>query len=158
MSVSSDIQATLHAIMAEMKAVPDRQLGGPAAATARLNAQQVADYLRGLGNTPLPRHAGKASPGKVAKEISTPERRFNRQNFTTNEWCDRLLNAYDEWEISHGLSRMEMAQAGRDEKEVTNQRVSDLERELLYAQAEIASLRRELAFLRNFTAETGQLP
>lgn len=156
--MASDVQPMILAILSDLEATPDRLLGGPAAPAARANAKLVADYLLRLGDGPLPRHAGKPSPGKVAQAISTPERRFNRQNFATNEWCERLLAAYDHWELSHGVTEFEAAQVAKEEKEPANKRISDLERELLIARAEISGLRRELAFLRGFTAETGRLP
>lgn len=156
--VTSDVRAAISKIIAELNATPDRLLGGPAAPAARANAKLVAEYLLQLGDEPLPRHAGNASPGKVAQAISTEERRFNRQNFSTNEWCERLLRTYDQWELASGLTRIEAAQAANEQKEPTNKRISELERELLLAHAEVAQLRREVAFLRGFTAETGRLP
>lgn len=153
-----DIRETISAIMDEMDAMPDARLGGPAAKAARHNARRVADYLLGLGGTPLPRHAGKASPGKIASSISDAGDRFNRQNFGTNEFCSRLLASYERWETavvgSHFADALKAAQA----REPENKRISDLERELLLVRAECQHLRDEVAFLRGFVAETGRLP
>lgn len=152
-----DIKAIIASILDELDQAPDRALGGPAAPAARDNARRVADYLLNLGDVPLPRHAGKPAPGKVAEALSTTKR-FNRQNFQTNEWCSRLLNAYHEWEIGHGATKLDAAQAAADAKEPQNKRISILECELLMARAEIHQLRRELGLLREFVANTGRLP
>jgi hypothetical protein len=156
--VEQEVRDLIDSVMQELDTVPDARLGGPAAPAARLNARLVADYLLGLGEDPLPRHAGKASAGKVAQIISAGGRRFNRQNFATNEWCARLLSIYDEWERTAGTTRLAAARAVVEAQEPSNRRISDLEGELLLLRAENQQLRRQVGFLRGFVAETGRLP
>jgi len=153
-----DVYSAIDAIMSELEAAPDQALGGPSAPSARANARRVAEYLLSLGDEQLPRHAGKPSTGKIAKAIAASAPRFNRQIFFTNEWSARLLSAYDEWEQFAGVTRLAAAQAIVEEKEPTNRRISDLERELLLLRAENDRLRRELAFVRGFVAASGRLP
>lgn len=160
MSIATpEIEATIASILAEMKGQPDQALGGPAASAARENARRVAAYLLDLHakGTPLPRHAGKAAPGKVAAAMSQ-EKRFNRQNFGTNDWCAKLLDAYDRWEIVHGTTLLAQAQLAADRKEPQNKRMSELERDLLITRAELERARQELGMLRTFVAQTGRLP
>ncbi|MBJ6122505.1 hypothetical protein [Sphingomonas mollis] len=156
--VEQGVRDLIDTIIQELEAIPDAKLGGPAAPAARLNARVVADYLRGLGEEALPRHAGKASAGKVAQAISAGGRRFNRQNFATNDWCARLLATYDEWERTAGTTRLAAARAAAEEQEPSNRRISDLESELLLLRAENQRLRQEVGFLRGFVAETGRMP
>ena len=155
---TTDIDDAIKAIMVDMDAAPDTKLGGPAAQAARENARLVADYLIGLGEEPLPRHAGKPSAGKVAQAISTTKRRFNRQNFGTNVWCARLLAAYDQWEMREGPTQLEKAQDAAEAKEPTNRRMAELEQQMLLLRSENDRLRQELTHLRGFVAETGRLP
>jgi len=157
--VTHDIEATIAALLAQMNKLPDQALGGPAAGSARENAGRVAAYLRDLHEkeAPLPRHAGKAAPGKVAAAMSE-EKRFNRQNFGTNDWCAKLLDAYDRWEIEHGTTLLAQAQSAADRKEPQNKRMSELERDLLFTRAELERARQELGTLRTFVAQTGRLP
>ena len=156
-AAAEDIRSRIEGIMRELDTIPDARLGGPAAPAARGNARLVADYLLSLGDEALPRHAGKASSGKVAQAISASGRRFNRQNFATNEWCARLLAAYDEWERGNG-TRLAAAQALSEAEEPGNRRISELETELLMLRAENHQLRRDLGFIRQFVARTGRLP
>lgn len=156
--VTFDVHQTISAILEEMDGCPDSLLGGPAAKAARQNARRVAAYLLDLGEAPLPRHAGKPAPGKVANILSASGQRFNRQNFNTNVFCARLLATYDEWERETGLNRFAEAQKATEAKEPDNKRISDLERELLLVRAECQSLREQLAFFRGFVAQTGRVP
>lgn len=154
-----DIKATIAALLAQMEELSDQALGGPAAHAARENAGRVAGYLLDLHQreATLPRHAGKAAPGKVAAALSK-EKRFNRQNFGTNAWCAKLLDAYDRWEIEYGTPLLVQAQAAADKKEPQNKRISELERDLLFTRAELQRARQELGTLRNFVGHTGRLP
>ncbi|WEK44300.1 MAG: hypothetical protein P0Y64_05690 [Candidatus Sphingomonas colombiensis] len=156
--MTDSVSTTIMAILEEMDRTSDAQLGGPAAKAARRNARRVAEYLLALGSTPLPRHSGKASPGKVASALSESGERFNRQNFMTNEFCARLLASYERWESDVGGSHFAEAQKSAEAKEPENKRISDLERELLLVRAECQHLRDEVSFLRGFVAETGRLP
>ena len=156
--MSGDIHTDIATILSELDKTPDSQLGGPAAKAARHNANRVATYLLGLGQNPLPRHAGKASPGKVATALSDGGERFNRQNFSTNVFCERLLAAYERWENESGTSHFAQAQTAVEAKAPDNKRISDLERELMLVRAECQHLRNELAFLRGFVGQTGRMP
>lgn len=160
-SVPFDIVGRIQAIMAELAETADRDLGGSASA-ARTNARRVAAYLIGLHATggSLPRHGGKAAPGKIAQIIagtSNPPIRFNRQNFDTNEWCRRMLAAYDTWERS-AVTALAQAQASIQMKAPAAKREADLERENLLLRAQVSHLTRELALLRGIVADTGRLP
>ncbi len=157
----TDILTRLNTILAEVNALPDRELGGPAAPTARANIRRVANHLSDLHarSEPLARHAGKASTGKVAAAISKDGNgNFNRQNFFTNAWCGKLLELYDAWELRGGLSGLDAAAAAAEAKQPRDDRVARLEEELLVAQAEARQLRQEVAFLRGFMATTGRVP
>ncbi|WP_374944191.1 hypothetical protein [Sphingomonas sp.] len=153
--------AQIDAVLAEMATRPEVELGGPAAADARQNALWVAEQLRAMAilSTPLPRHAGKPSPGKLAALISKEiGKRFNRQLFTSNEWCARLLSVHAAWEDANGPSALDAAQAAVEAKEAVSRRESALEEEILALRAENRQLRHELAHLRGFVASTGRMP
>lgn len=159
--MSADIVAMIDAVEAEVNALPDKDLGGPAAEAARNNVRRVARYLRALhaNRGALPRHDGKASTGKVAAVISEDSHgRFNRQNFFTNDWCSKLLADYDAWELGKGLSRLDAAAAVAEAKQPRDERIAALEEKLLVAEAEKQQMRQEIAFLRGFVAETGRVP
>jgi hypothetical protein len=156
-----NILASLDAITADLAGKTDRELGG-AANAARSNADHVATFLRRLhaSGGPLPRHGGKAAPGKIAQIIgksADPPVRFNRQNFDTNEWCRRMLAAYDEWERA-GASALAEAQALSEAKAPTARREAELERENLLLRAQVSHMTRELALLRGLIADTGRMP
>ena len=155
------ILATIDTIMAELAGTSDQELGGPAAPGARRNAADVAEYLRHLatdGGT-LERHAGKPSSGRVAQRLTEHlGRRFNRQIFFTNVWCGRLLEAFGTWEDGEGASALDDAREKGEAKEPRDRRIAALEDELVSARAENQQLRRELAHLRDFVANTGRMP
>lgn len=154
------IDSRVGAILAELDGLSDRALGGSAAA-ARGNARRVAEYLRSLAaaGEPLPRHAGKTSPGKVAVAIAKHSgASFNRQNFATNEWCGRMLDAYTDWESQTGGNALDEAIEAAEAKAPTDKRINELEREILLLRAENQHLRLELSAIRGLTARTGRLP
>lgn len=161
MNATPSVIAEISAALAEMDAVPDRELGGPAAADARRNARSVAEQLKtmALKGEDLPRHGGKPSPGKLAALISDATKtRFNRQLFSSNEWCARLLALFGAWEDGRQPTAIAAAQAASTIKEPSNQRMRDLEAEVVVLQAENRQLRTEISHLRDFVATTGRLP
>ncbi len=153
--------ARIEALLEEMDAKPDSALGGPAAADARRNAHAVADQLRAMARTgtPMPRHGGKPAPGKLATMITdTTGRRFNRQLFSSNEWCAGLLALYVAWEDEERPTALDAAQAAAEVKENVTSRESQMEAELLQLRVENRQLRYEIAHLRDFMATTGRMP
>lgn len=153
--------AEIDAGLAEMDTKPDSALGGPAAADARRNANAVADQLRAMANlsTPLPRHGGKPAPGKLATLITDATgRRFNRQLFSSNEWCAGLLAIYVAWEDKAQPTALDAARAAADVQENVTSRERDMEAELLQLRVENRQLRHEIAHLRDFMATTGRMP
>ncbi|MDK2768392.1 MAG: hypothetical protein KYX69_11810 [Sphingomonas sp.] len=154
------IGSRIAAVLADLDATSDRTLGGSAAA-ARANARRVADHLLAMAaaGEALPRHAGKASPGKVAAAMAERSgASFNRQNFATNEWCARLLAEFADWEGKARGGALADAVEAAEAKRPAERRVGELEREVLLLRAENQQLRNELAAVRSLIARTGRTP
>jgi hypothetical protein len=159
-AIDEDPAAALQGILADLDATPDGAIGG-AAAAARTNAHRTAAYFLATlrSNEDLPRHAGRISPGKVADAITTREgSKFNRQNFSTNPWCGRMLAALERWTPAAAPGALAEAMLAADAKAPADRRVSHLERENLLLRAEVEQLRGELSLIRGIVARTGRLP
>ncbi|WP_018240784.1 hypothetical protein [Ensifer sp. BR816] len=123
---------------------------------AQEHVDALIDYLERHKDEPLPRYGVDLNKSIIAKECG-----FDRQVFRTNPRCAEILRDADDRDRKVSLSRLEQAEAVRDQKAKTDAAQMALEDENLRLLAENASLRRELDRLKRLSAviaETGRLP
>ncbi|RWX20059.1 hypothetical protein EHI42_02480 [Rhizobium hidalgonense] len=123
---------------------------------AQENVVALEEYLAKLGDHPLPRYGVDLNKSAIAKACG-----FDRQVFRFNTRCAEILNAADENDRKANLTRLEQAEANREQKAKADGNQMALEEENLRLKAENASLRRDLERMKRLSAviaETGRLP
>lgn len=123
---------------------------------AQEHVDALIDYLERRRDEPLPRYGVELNKSIIAKECG-----FDRQVFRTNPRCAEILREADDRDRKANLTRLEQAEAVREQKARTDADQMALEEENLRLLAENASLRRELDRLKRLSAviaETGRLP
>lgn len=123
---------------------------------AQEHVDALIDYLERCRDKPLPRYGVDLNKSVIAKECG-----FDRQVFRTNPRCAEILGKADEQDRKANLTRLEQAEAVREQKLRTDADQMALEEENLRLLAENASLRHELERLKRLSAviaETGRLP
>ena len=116
----------------------------------------LQEYLENLGDNPLPRYGVDLNKSVIAKECG-----FDRQVFRTNPRCAEILSGADDRDRKANLTRLEQAEADREQKAKVDGNQMALEEENLRLKAENAALRRDLdrfTRLSAVLAETGRLP
>lgn len=123
---------------------------------AQEHVDALIEYLERRKDEPLPRYGVDLNKSLIAKECG-----FDRQVFRTNPRCADILEKADEKDRTANLSRLEQAEADREQKAEVDGNQMALEEENLRLKAENASLRRDLERLKKLSAviaETGRLP
>ena len=123
---------------------------------AQEHVDALIEYLERHKEEPLPRYGVDLNKSIIAKDCG-----FDRQVFRTNSRCAEILRAADDQDRRVNLTRLEQAEAVREQKVRTDADQRALEEENLCLLAENASLRRELDRLKRLSAvmaETGRLP
>ncbi|WP_244514828.1 hypothetical protein [Ensifer sp. LCM 4579] len=123
---------------------------------AQEHVDALIEYLERHKDEPLPRYGVDLNKSIIAKECG-----FDRQVFRTNPRCAEILRDADDRDRKMNLTRLEQAEAVREQKSKTGADQMALEEENLRLLAENASLRRELDRLKRLSAviaETGRLP
>ncbi|MCA1409400.1 hypothetical protein I6F26_34400 [Ensifer sp. IC3342] len=123
---------------------------------AQEHVDTLIDYLERHKDEPLPRYGVDLNKSIIAKECG-----FDRQVFRSNPRCAEILRDADDRDRKVNLTRLEQAEAVREQKAKTDADQMALEEENLRLLAENASLRRELDRLKRLSAviaETGRLP
>ncbi|MDH0614127.1 MULTISPECIES: hypothetical protein [unclassified Agrobacterium] len=123
---------------------------------AQEHVDSLIEYLERQKDKPLPRYGVDLNKSAIAKECG-----FDRQVFRTNPRCSEILEKADEEDRKAYLTRLENAEAVREQKARTDADQMALEDQNLRLLAENASLRRELDRLKRLSAviaETGRLP
>jgi hypothetical protein len=123
---------------------------------AQEHVDALIEYLERHRDEPLPRYGVDLNKSIIAKECG-----FDRQVFRTNPRCAGILRDADDRDRKANLTRLEQAEAVREQKARMDAGQIALEEENLRLLAENASLRRELDRLKRLSAviaETGRLP
>ncbi|OLP43561.1 hypothetical protein [Rhizobium oryziradicis] len=123
---------------------------------AQENVEALQAYLEDLGDQPLPRYGVDLNKSIIAKACG-----FDRKVFQTNPRCNEILNEADSRDREANLTRLDQAEADREQKSKVDGNQMALEEENLRLKAENASLRRDLDRLKRLSAviaETGRLP
>ncbi|PDT44096.1 hypothetical protein CO661_31035 [Sinorhizobium fredii] len=123
---------------------------------AQEHVDALIHYLERRKDEPLPRYGVDLNKSIIAKECG-----FDRQVFRTNPRCAEILRDADDRDRKVNLTRLDQAEAVREQKAKTDADQMALEEENLRLLAENASLRRELDRLKRLSAviaETGRLP
>lgn len=123
---------------------------------AQENVEALQAYLEDLGDQPLPRYGVDLNKSIIAKACG-----FDRKVFQTNPRCIEILNEADSRDREANLTRLDQAEADREQKSKVDGNQMALEEENLRLKAENASLRRDLDRLKRLSAviaETGRLP
>jgi hypothetical protein len=133
-----------------------RGTGKSGVEVAQEHVDALIEYLERRKDEPLPRYGVDLNKSIIAKECG-----FDRQVFRTNPRCAEILRDADDRDRKVNLTRLEQAEALREQKAKTDADQMALEEENLRLLAENASLRRELERLKRLSAviaETGRLP
>lgn len=123
---------------------------------AQEHVDALIEYLDRHKDEPLPRYGVDLNKSIIAKECG-----FDRQVFRTNPRCAEILGDADQKDRKANFTRLEQAEAVREQKARTDADQMALEEENLRLLAENSSLRRELDRLKRLSvviAETGRLP
>jgi hypothetical protein len=123
---------------------------------AQEHVDALIEYLDRHKDEPLPRYGVDLNKSVIAKECG-----FDRQVFRTNPRCAEILGDADQKDRKTNLTRLEQAEAVREQKARTDADQMALEEENLRLLAENSSRRRELDRLKRLSAviaETGRLP
>lgn len=123
---------------------------------AQEHVDSLIEYLERHKDEPLPRYGVDLNKSIIAKECG-----FDRQVFRTNPRCAEILSNADDRDRKANLTRLEQAEADREQKAKVDGNQMALEEENLRLKAENASLRRDLDRLKRLSAviaETGRLP
>jgi hypothetical protein len=123
---------------------------------AHENVDALIEYLEGQRGKPLPRYGVELNRSAIAKACG-----FDRKVFQTNPRCARILDEADAADQKVNLTRLEQAEAAREQKGKVDTDRAELEAQNLRLMAENASLHREMERWRRMNAlmtETGRLP
>jgi hypothetical protein len=123
---------------------------------AQEHVDALIEYLERHKDEPLPRYGIDLNKSVIAKECG-----FDRQVFRTNPRCAEILSGADDRDRTANLTRLEQAEADREQKAKVDGNQMALEEENLRLKAENAALRRDLdrfTRLSAVIAETGRLP
>ncbi|MBD9525035.1 hypothetical protein IB262_34845 [Ensifer sp. ENS02] len=123
---------------------------------AQEHVDALIEYLERRKDEPLPRYGVDLNKSLIAKECG-----FDRQVFRTNPRCAEILGNADDRDRKANLTRLEQAEADREQKAKVDGNQMALEEENLRLKAENASLRREVDRFKRLSAviaETGRLP
>lgn len=123
---------------------------------AQEHVDALIEYLERHKEEPLPRYGVDLNKSVIAKECG-----FDRQVFRTNPRCAEILSGADDRDRKANLTRLEQAEADREQKAKVDGNQMALEEENLRLKAENASLRRDLDRMKRLSAviaETGRLP
>lgn len=123
---------------------------------AQEHVDALIEYLERHKEEPLPRYGIDLNKSVIAKECG-----FDRQVFRTNPRCAEILSGADDRDRKANLTRLEQAEADREQKAKVDGNQMALEEENLRLKAENAALRRDLdrfTRLSAVIAETGRLP
>ncbi|RVK65784.1 hypothetical protein [Sinorhizobium meliloti] len=123
---------------------------------AQEHVDALIEYLERHKDEPLPRYGVDLNKSIIAKECG-----FDRQVFRTNPRCAEILGNADDRDRKANLTRLEQAEADREQKAKVDGNQMALEEENLRLKAENASLRKDLDRLKRLSAviaETGRLP
>ncbi|MCA1493672.1 hypothetical protein I6F11_22455 [Ensifer sp. NBAIM29] len=123
---------------------------------AQEHVDALIEYLERHKDEPLPRYGVDLNKSIIAKECG-----FDRQVFRTNPRCAEILRDADDRDRKTNLTRLEQAEADREQKAKIDGNQMALVEENLRLKAENASLRRDLDRLKRLSAviaETGRLP
>jgi hypothetical protein len=132
------------------------RVGKSGTEVAQEHVDTLISYLERQRGRPLPRYGVELNRSAIAKECH-----FDRKVFQTNPRCGRLLEEADLADRKLYLTRLEEAEALRDEKAKIDRDRAALESENLKLMAENASLRQDLARFTRLSAliaETGKVP
>lgn len=130
--------------------------GKSGVAVAQEHVDALIEYLERHKEEALPRYGVDLNKSLIAKECG-----FDRQVFRTNPRCAEILGKADDRDRAANLTRLEQAEADREQKAKVDGIQMALEEENLRLKAENASLRRDLARMKRLSAviaETGRLP
>lgn len=133
-----------------------RGTGKNGIALAQENVDALIEYLERQRGKPLPRYGIELNRSAIAKSCG-----FDRKVFQTNPRCARILDDADAADREANLTRLEQAEAVRDQKTKVGADRAEIEAQNLRLMAENASLRRELERWRRLNAlmtETGNVP
>lgn len=120
------------------------------------HVEALTRYLQNRPEAPLPRYGAELNRSAIAKACG-----FDRKIFQTNPVCKRLLDEADVVDRRAQPSRLDRAEAVREENAKTDADRAQLEADNLRLMAENASLRREVERWRRLNAimtQTGKLP
>ncbi len=123
---------------------------------AQEHVDALIEYLERRKDEPLPRYGIDLNKSRIAKECG-----FDRQVFRTNPRCAEILCNADDRDRKANLTRLEQAEADREQKAKVDGNQLALEEENFRLKAENASLRREVDRFKRLSAviaETGRLP
>ncbi|MBB3146382.1 hypothetical protein FHS21_002797 [Phyllobacterium trifolii] len=123
---------------------------------AQEHVDSLIEYLEQRKDQPLPRYGVDLNKSIIARECG-----FDRQVFRTNPRCNEILREADAIDRKADMTRLEQAEAIREQKAKTEGDQMALEETNLRLLAENASLLRELERLKRLSAvmaETGRLP
>lgn len=123
---------------------------------AQEHVDALIEYLERHKEEALPRYGVDLNKSLIAKECG-----FDRQVFRTNPRCAEILGNADDRDRKANLTRLEQAEADREQKAKVDGNQMALEEENLRLKAENASLRRDLDRMKRLSAviaETGRLP
>jgi len=123
---------------------------------AQENVDALIDYLDRQKGKPLPRYGVELNRSAIAKACG-----FDRKVFQTNPRCAELLEKADAADREANLTRLEQAEAVREQKAKVDSDRAELEAQNLRLMAENAALRRELERWRRLNAvmaQTGKMP
>lgn len=130
--------------------------GKSGVAVAQEHVDALIEYLERHKSEALPRYGVDLNKSLIAKECG-----FDRQVFRNNPRCAEILGKADDRDRAANLTRLEQAEADREQKAKVDGIQMALEEENLRLKAENASLRRDLARMKRLSAviaETGRLP
>jgi hypothetical protein len=130
--------------------------GKSGVAVAQEHVSALLAYLERQKGKPLPRYGVDLNRSLIAKECG-----FDRQVFRTNPRCAEILREADKADRTSHLTRLDQAEAVREEKSKVDAERAELEAQVLRLMAENASLRREVDRWRRLNAvmtETGKMP
>lgn len=124
---------------------------------AQEHVDALIEYLEQHNDQPLPRYGGvELNKSAIAKACG-----FDRQLFRSNPRCAEILSNADDRDRKSNLTRLEQAEADREQKAKVDGNQRALEEENLRLKAENSSLRRDLDRMKRLSAviaETGRLP
>lgn len=133
-----------------------RGTGKSGVEVAQEHVDALIEYLERHKDEPLPRYGVDLNKSVIAKECG-----FDRQVFRSNPRCAEILGNADDRDRKANLTRLEQAEADREQKAKVDGNQMALEEENLRLKAENASLRRDLDRMKRLSAviaETGRLP